>query len=193
MTFQNNEQTVAASTTQHKIAIPVNGPDKIQLLRPSHVFFAHADLDEFVRFAADFGLKEVGRANGKIYYGGYGKDPYVYVASQSSDAQKKPQFGGPAFVAASQEDFDKAARLDGAEVHDLQDAPGGGKLVTITRPNGTWFHIVYGQRGKAEHTPGEKPPSAVVVDQNEHNYPFYKPRQGKSQDRLTFRAQLTST
>jgi hypothetical protein len=34
----------------------VNGPEKVQLARLSHVYFKHPNLDEFSKFARDFGF-----------------------------------------------------------------------------------------------------------------------------------------
>src|SRR5438046_7969743 len=79
-----------------------NNPSKVQLVRLSHIYFEHPDLQAFKKFAQDFGFTECKRSQTKIWYSGYGKDPYVYVASKSNDG--KPRFGGAAFVAASQEE-----------------------------------------------------------------------------------------
>ena len=160
-----------------RIQITPNSEDKIQLLRPAHVYFEHVDLEKFEAFAVDFGFKEVARAEGKVYYGGYGRDPYVYVASKARDG--KPAFRGAAFVAASKEDFRKAAALPDATITDLVDTPGGGSLVSISRPNGTQFHVVYGQQEREIDTATARAPSAVMVDQGDYNYPFHKPRLGK--------------
>lgn len=153
-----------------------NDPAKVQLVRLAHVYFEHPDLETFARFAMDFGLVEVARKGNTIYFRGYGKDPYVYVAS--TGGKGKPQFLGPAFVARDQENFDKAARIPGAIVKDLDDAPGGGKMVTIPRPNDTFMHIIYGQKER-----DIDPTDAAVAShsQGQFNTPFDKPRQNRSQ------------
>ncbi|KAK4494334.1 hypothetical protein PRZ48_014632 [Zasmidium cellare] len=158
-----------------------NSPSKIQLLRISHAQFEHPDLALFSRFAADFGFVEVGRNadSTKIYYGGYGTDPFCYIASQSPDG--KARFHGPGFVAASKEDFEKACKLEGAEVKDLSDAPGGGEMVTIARPNGTFFSVLYGQKEKHVDASTAEVPTATTVDMSAYNYPFHKPRKARFQ------------
>lgn len=150
-----------------------NDPSKVQLARIAHVYFEHPDLDKFAKFAIDFGFVEAHRTKDAIYYRGYGKDAYIYVASKSKDG--KPRFRGPAFVAASQEEFDKAAKLDGATVGSLDHAPGGGKIITFNRPDDTYFHVVYGQ---GERDPGPAEPTATHDQQGPFNKPFEKPRLG---------------
>lgn len=150
-----------------------NDPSKVQLARLAHVYFEHVDLDKFVSFSKDFGFVEEKRTKDKIYYRGYGKDPYIYVASKSKDGQSK--FRGPAFVAASQEEFDKAAKLDGAILGSLDGAPGGGNIVTFNRPDDTFFHVVYGQEEREAVSPA---PTAIHEHQGPFNTPYEKPRLG---------------
>ena len=150
-----------------------NDPSKVQLARITHVYFEHPDLKKFSDFAKDFGFVEAHRTKSRIYYRGYGKDPFLYVASQSKDG--KPRFLGPAFVAASQAEFDKAAKMDGAVVRSLDDAPGKGQMITFSRPDKTFFHVVYGQE---ERSPSAETPSATRDQQGPFNRPFEKPRRG---------------
>lgn len=151
-----------------------NDPSKVQLVRLSHVYFEHTDLNEFVKFAEDFGLVEAKRDKDTIYFRGYGKDPYVYVASKSEDG--RPRFGGPAFVAANREEFDKAAKIPGATFKKLDGAPGGGEMVTIARTGDTFIHVVFGQEEREVAT--QAPPSATHESLGAFNTPFEKPRQG---------------
>ncbi|KAJ4856759.1 hypothetical protein T069G_10127 [Trichoderma breve] len=153
-----------------------NNPSKVQLVRIAHVYFEHPDLEKFSEFAKDFGFVEVHRINGRIYYRGYGRDPFIYVASQSPDG--KPRFRGPAFVAASQDEFDKAAKLDGAIIGSLDEAPGKGQIVTFNRPDKTFFHVIYGQE---ERITSAQEPSAIHEQLGPFNKPFEKPRRGKFQ------------
>ena len=152
-----------------------NDPSKVQLLRLAHVYFEHKDLREFSKFSKDFGLIEAARDGDTIYYRGYGKDPYLYVASKSKTG--KAQFRGAAFVAASREEFDKASKLSGATVKSLDKAPGGGEMVTIPRAGDTFIHIVYGQEERAIETADV--PSATHESQGPFNTPFEKARLGK--------------
>ena len=150
-----------------------NNSSKIQLARIAHVYFEHPDLTKFAKFADDFGFVVAQKTKDKVYFRGYGIDPFVYVASKSRDG--KQRFGGAAFVAASQHEFDKAARLEGAIIGSLGDAPGGGKIITFNRPDDTFFHVVYGQEER-ETTTIE--PTATHESQGPYNTPFAKPRQG---------------
>jgi hypothetical protein len=163
-----------------------NDPSKVQLVRLAHVYFEHPDLPRFAKFAKDFGFVEEKRdGNHTIYYRGYGRDPYVYVATQSSSSSSKkkgkPKFLGPAFVARDQAEFDKAAKLPGAKVTSLDGAPGGGRQVTIARPNGTFMHIVYGQTERPVDTNSGVEPTATHDNQGPFNTPFAKRRLGQFQ------------
>ncbi|KAI8945220.1 Glyoxalase/Bleomycin resistance protein/Dihydroxybiphenyl dioxygenase [Xylaria longipes] len=153
-----------------------NNPSKVQLARIAHVYFEHPDLEVFAQFAEDWGFVETKRAENRIWFRGYGVDPYVYVASKSRDGN--PRFGGAAFVAKSEEDFEKAALLPGATPSSLADAPGGGRMITFTRSDDTQFHVVYGQ---AEREVEQTTPSATHEVQGPYNGPFQKLRKGTFQ------------
>ncbi|KAJ3456005.1 hypothetical protein MRS44_017487 [Fusarium solani] len=111
-----------------------NNPSKIQLERISHVYFEHPDLDDLDKFAVDFGLVEAWPSNDIVLYRGCSKDPYCYVARKAPAGIAA--FGGAAWIAQAQEDFDKAAAMEGAEVSDLAPYPGGGRRVTLKTPSG---------------------------------------------------------
>jgi hypothetical protein len=149
-----------------------NDPSKVQLSRISHVYYAHPNLEKFKEFAEDFGFVEAHRTDDTIYFRGYGKDQYVYVASRG-----RSSFGGAAFVAASAEEFKKASKIPGASIRKLDDAPGGGQMITFTRPNGTFFHVLYGQEERKVNT-SEPPPSKTHDSHGPFNTPFEKPRLG---------------
>ncbi|KAH1719888.1 hypothetical protein KXW28_004315 [Aspergillus fumigatus] len=100
------------------------------------------NLEKFDRFAKDFGFIPAECKGNIIYYRGYSKDLYVYVASQSQTGRSR--FLGGAWVAKDEANFNKAAALPDAVVKDLDEAPGGGKMITFARPNGTFFYVVYG-------------------------------------------------
>ncbi|KAI1020944.1 hypothetical protein LB503_010051 [Fusarium chuoi] len=151
-----------------------NDPSKIQLERIAHVYFEHSDLDKFDEFAKDFGLIQVCRDANRIFYRGFGKDSYCYVARQSLTGVQS--FGGGAFVAQTQSDFDKAAALEGAVVSDLSAFPGGGHQVTLKSPSGFLFHVVYGQQ---ERTPDYSASSTLVESLGPFNGTLVKRRFGK--------------
>ncbi|EXJ57185.1 hypothetical protein A1O7_07532 [Cladophialophora yegresii CBS 114405] len=78
-----------------------NDPPKVQFVRLAHVYFEHRDLHTFAKFVKDFGLLEEKRpGNHTIYFRGYGRDPYVYVTTESSWKKGKPEFLHLAFVAS---------------------------------------------------------------------------------------------
>jgi hypothetical protein len=79
------------------IPIVQNCPSKVHRSRIAHVYFKHYDLETFEKFARDFGFVEAAGKGETIFYRGYGRDPYVYVTSQSST--RKSQLMGAAFVA----------------------------------------------------------------------------------------------
>jgi hypothetical protein len=151
-----------------------NNPNKVQLASLGHVYFEHLNLDLFDSFAADFGFAVAKKKKEKIHYRGYGKDPFIYVASQSAD--DKPHFRGPAFVAQSQEEFDKAKALPGAQLASLDDAPGDGQIVTFARADDTSFHVVFGQ--KEREIDAAYVPTATHEEFRPWNTAFQKPRRG---------------
>lgn len=160
-----------------RIPTIINNPDKVQLDRLGHVYFEYPDLEKFDKFAMDFGFIAAKRENGRIFYRGYGKDAYLFVASQSADG--KSHFKGPAFVARSEKEFEKAKAIPGAEIKSLKDAPGGGEIITFKRAEDTWFHVIYGQKEREIETPS--PPTATHEEVGPLNTAFTKPRQGKFQ------------
>lgn len=54
-----------------------NNPSKVQLTRIAHVYFEHPDLEVFAEFAKDWGFIEAKRNAERIWFRGYGIDPYV--------------------------------------------------------------------------------------------------------------------
>lgn len=150
-----------------------NDPSKIQLERLSHVYFDYKDLDKFTQFAKDFGFVEAYRDKDLIVYRGYGKDPFLYVARRSPEGVD--YFGGGAWVAQTQADFDKAAAMKGAKASDLSPFPGGGRKVTLTTPAGFFFHVLYGQEERKPTTV----PSAQVEDIGPFNGSLQKRRLGE--------------
>ncbi|OAQ76637.1 trihydroxytoluene oxygenase [Purpureocillium lilacinum] len=140
-TAAGDDQETQASWL-HAQNIDTNG--RIQLNKVSHVRYQHPDLDEIHKFLTDFGMEVAKKGDNEVWYSGYGVDQYVYYA------RKGPrEFLGGTFEAASEDDFQRAARLPGAgDIQALDDAPGGGRLVTITDPDGFPVNIIFGQEAK---------------------------------------------
>ena len=150
-----------------------NSPEKVQLSRIAHVYQKHPDLRKWEQFSRDFGFVEEARHGDKVYYRGYGKDPYCVVAS-TSDRGKK-EFGGTAFVAKTKQDFEKAKAITGAKLVDISQAPGGGQMVSIPTPTNNFIHVVWGQQ---ERESPRSPPSTVKVTHEEFNTSLGKARHG---------------
>jgi hypothetical protein len=121
---------------------PSASKQKISLKRIAHVYYTHKNLDAAHQFLLDFGFSVVQRTEDKIYYRGYGTEPFLYCAMKGND----DIFGGTAWVVDSMEDLELATSLPSATpIHD-SDAPGGGKSVTFYDPVDNFpFHLVYGQ------------------------------------------------
>jgi len=153
----------------------INTPEKVQLARASCVYVTHPDLKRFHEFARDFGLVEVSREENVIYFRGFGKDLCIYVASQSKDGKRG--FDGAAFVAQTEDDFIKASRLSGASAPELNPAPGGGNVVTISSPSGSKIRILWGQQERPEPQRAE---TATEISKGSYNTSLKKFRKGSS-------------
>ncbi|RSL94621.1 hypothetical protein CEP52_012537 [Fusarium oligoseptatum] len=96
------------------------------------------------KFLVAFGFIEVKREGKRIYYKGYGSEPFLYCLEESS----VNEFGGAALVVESLEDLEKARAIfpNATEIYDLNEAPDGGRCVTVKDPIDGWpLHLVYGQ------------------------------------------------
>ncbi|OAL34774.1 hypothetical protein AYO20_05969 [Fonsecaea nubica] len=160
--------------------IPPDDP-RIRLVKLAFVTYYHRDVHEASKFLVDFGFEIAEQRGGDddeaIFFTGYGPDPYCYVARRAEDGV--PRFGGAAYVVESAGELERASRqIPGASmVRDL-DAPGGGRIVTLTDPVGHLVHLVHGIREKAgsgEASPAKNLQKRVV------NYTDEKRRVGKFQ------------
>jgi len=110
-------------------------PSLIHLERLSFVVYEHPDLEAFRRYAHDFGLEEASSSADEVYYAGFGRDPFCYVARAAAPGVEK-RFIGAGFCTESEGDFKKASARDGAEPVDTSCRPGGGQAVSIQDNNG---------------------------------------------------------
>ncbi|GIC92402.1 uncharacterized protein Aud_008868 [Aspergillus udagawae] len=78
-----------------------------------------------------------------------------------------------------EDNYAKVVAIPGAVRKTLDDAPGGGEMVTFERPDGTFFHVVYGQRER--EVEAKTPPTATHDSQDPFNTPFEKLRKGQFQ------------
>jgi hypothetical protein len=87
-----------------------------------------------------------------------------YILLAHYQVQKaKSRFMGGAWVAKDEANFQKALALPGAVLKELDEALGGGRMITFPRPNGTFFHVVFGQEERSVHTDAKELPSATHV------------------------------
>ena len=106
----------------------------------AYVRFAAPDLDAMERFLTDFGLVVKVGEDAALYARGTDPSPYVHVTERGEAA-----FRAVAFEAASLEDLNAAARLEGASAVEKIDAPGGGQRVRFSDPDGNAVEVVHGR------------------------------------------------
>ncbi len=117
----------------------------------AYVRFSAPDLDRMERFVRDFGLIVAERDERILYARGTDPSPYVHVTELGD-----PGFLGVAFEAGSAADLESAAQLEGASAVEPLDAPGGGRRVRFTDPDGFAVEVVHG-REAADAIPAPAP------------------------------------
>jgi len=108
------------------------------------VRFSAPDLEQMERFLRDFGLMVTARETDVIYARGTDPSPYLHVTERGEHG-----FRGVAFEAASAEDLDALARLEGASAVEKINTPGGGRRVRFTDPDGYAVEVVHGREALA--------------------------------------------
>ena len=109
----------------------------------AHVRFAAPDLAAMRAFLEDFGMT-VFEEGGRLYGKGSDGRPFVHV-TERGDAR----FLAIGLRAETIADLDRLAAAEGVPVEDLE-APGGGRIVRLTDPDGYSVEIVAGQaKGRA--------------------------------------------
>jgi catechol 2,3-dioxygenase-like lactoylglutathione lyase family enzyme len=106
----------------------------------AYVRFSAPDLDVMQQFGRDFGLALTHRDDASLYLRGTDPSPYCHVTRLG-----EPGFDGVAFEAASAEDLQKAASLEGASDVEKLEGPGGGQVVRFTDPDGFAIEVVHGR------------------------------------------------
>jgi catechol 2,3-dioxygenase-like lactoylglutathione lyase family enzyme len=97
------------------------------------------DLDAQEEFLTRFGLVRAARTPTVLYM--RGTDPFHHIhVTEKGD----PKFVGFAYYAASEDDLKKLSKAPGASGIENIDAPGGGKRVRLTEPNGYQIEVVHG-------------------------------------------------
>lgn len=107
--------------------------------RMSYVIYRHEDLAAARAFLLDFGMLIVDETPERIYFRGYGEDAFIYLAEKS----ERSSFVGIGLEASSAADLDSLAKRFGVAVSDSP-RPGGGKMITVTDPDGKPVEIVHG-------------------------------------------------
>lgn len=119
----------------------------IKVADVAFVRFRAPDLDRMQQFLEDFGLVVAERTADRLYARGSGPSPWLHVTERG-----EPGFAGVAFEAASANDLERAATLEGASAVEPLDGPGGGRRVRFTDPDGFPVEVVHG-RTAAEPLP----------------------------------------
>lgn len=105
----------------------------------AYVRFNAPDLDQMETFLAEFGMVRAAREGDTLYSRGTDPRPFVHVTHKG-----EPGFAGVGFFAESLDDLERLAKAEGVAVEDPT-APGGGKIVRLTDPDGFRVDVVAGQ------------------------------------------------
>lgn len=97
------------------------------------------DLDLAEEFLTNFGMVRAARTKSALYMRGTDPRHHIHVTELG-----EPKFVGFAYEAASEEDLDRVARVDGASPIEEIDEPGGGKRVRLKDPHGYQIEVVHG-------------------------------------------------
>jgi catechol 2,3-dioxygenase-like lactoylglutathione lyase family enzyme len=103
------------------------------------VRFRAPDLGEMRKFLEDFGLVIIEVTDSRLVARGSGTAPVTHITERGEAG-----FAGAGFRAASVEDLETLARAEGVAVEDF-DAPGGGRRIVLTDPDGHRIEVVAGQ------------------------------------------------
>lgn len=123
------------------------------------VRFRAPDLAQMRAFLEDFGLI-VEDAGDRLFARGGGASPFLHVTELG-----QPGFAGLGLRAASGSDLEMLAEAEGAEVRPL-DAPGGGRVVTLSDPDGHQVEVVWGQgAADASALPAREPWNTAAARQ----------------------------
>jgi hypothetical protein len=145
---------------------------KVRVHSLAHVHYQHPDLQAETQFLVDFGFRETQRTSNptRVYYRGFGTQPYIYVAEQSPDSER--HFMGATWNVESAHDLDVAASLECAVTGVVKnEGPGGGSVVTLKDPVGFAVSFIHGQK--------LLPELPRTTQDQEINFPDRKPRLGR--------------
>lgn len=103
------------------------------------VRFRAPDLTRMRGFLDDFGLTVTEAADSRLIARGSGPAPVAHITELG-----EPGFAGVGFRAASLEDLERLAASEGVATEPF-DAPGGGRRLVLTDPDGHTVEVVAGQ------------------------------------------------
>lgn len=131
----------------------------------AYVHIAVDDMDRMAAFLNRFGmaastLKTSDDGRAVLYSRGAGGAPYQHIAETGDN-----RFIGFGFEFERQQDLDALAQMEGASKVEDIDAPGGGKRVRFTDPNGYQVAAIQGWRRMAPNEPQQRPPINTGSDQ----------------------------
>ena len=113
----------------------------IKVLDVAYARFQAPDLDLMEQFLGDFGLTTSEKTENALYMRCSDENHHTHV-TELGDAK----FVGFAFNAASLEDLNTIAKVEGASKIEEMDEPGGGYRVRINDPDNFQIEVVYGMQ-----------------------------------------------
>jgi catechol 2,3-dioxygenase-like lactoylglutathione lyase family enzyme len=105
----------------------------------NYVIYQHMDLEPIRRFLLDFGMLVADESDDRIYFRGYGEEPFIYVAEKGAENK----FVGVGLKVASREALEGYAARFGVSI-EQSDRPGGGQRIVIQDPDGKPMELVHG-------------------------------------------------
>lgn len=115
-------------------------------LDAAYVVYQVPDLDTMESFMTDFGLERAARSDDALYMRGAGPAPFMHATLRGGT----PRFIGGAFRMSSAADLEALAKLPGSSAVEPLDAPGGGRRVRMTMPDGVQIDAVFGAQDAPE-------------------------------------------
>ena len=105
----------------------------------AHVRFTAPDIPKMQAFLTEFGLSAEVHEDGNLYARGGDGIPFNHVTQPGPAG-----FKALGLRAERLEDLETLARVEGVALEDLS-APGGGKVLRLTDPDGFMVEVVAGQ------------------------------------------------
>jgi hypothetical protein len=97
------------------------------------------DLDVMEEFLTHFGMVRAARTPAALYMRGTDPRHHIHVTEKGD-----PAFVGFAYLAVSDDDLRRVAKVPGASAVETIDEPGGGQRVRLREPNGYQIEVVHG-------------------------------------------------